>query len=55
MTTDFVPFSGSIEFTKPECAADADYCKRGSVIFNNDNPSGDPSRDKAVEIPVVFR
>ena len=55
MTTDFVPFTGSVEFIRPVCAAGADYCTHGAVIFRNDNPSGDPSRDKAVEIPVKFR
>ncbi|MDE1975269.1 MAG: hypothetical protein KGI49_02030 [Patescibacteria group bacterium] len=55
MTTSMVPFSGSVDFTPPQCAASQDYCRRGSVIFKNDNPSGDPSRDKAIEVPVVFK
>lgn len=54
MTGDFVPFEGSVEFKKPECADGADYCKRGAVIFQKDNPSGLPENDAAVEIPVVF-
>jgi hypothetical protein len=48
MTTEFVPFQGTIKFTKPS------YGTRGTVIFKNDNPSGDPARDKAVEVTVEF-
>jgi hypothetical protein len=55
MTTDFVPFGGAINFVKPKCAAGTDYCKRGSVIFKNDNPSGQASTSYAVEIPVIFQ
>ena len=48
MTEEFVPFEGTITFTKP------DYGTRGAVIFKNSNASGDPIRDKAVEIPIEF-
>jgi hypothetical protein len=54
MTADFVPFEGTINFTKSECAAGADYCKHGAVIFKNDNPSGQASTSFAVEVPVTF-
>jgi hypothetical protein len=54
MTTDFVPFEGMIIFAKPECAAGADYCKHGAIIFKNDNPSGQASTSYSVEIPVNF-
>lgn len=54
MTTDKVPFKATLEFTAPECAQTTDYCHRGAIILKNDNPSGDPARDKAVEIPVLF-
>jgi len=54
MTTDFVPFKGTINFVPTECSDGAEYCLRGAVIFKNDNPSGDPALDKAVEIPVIF-
>ena len=47
MTTDFVPFSGSIEFTKPKS-------KIGTIIFKKDNPSGLPSNDDSVSIPINF-
>jgi hypothetical protein len=49
MTTEFVPFKGEITFTVP------DGMKSGFIVFRNDNPSGDPSRDKSVSIPVKFK
>ncbi len=54
MTTEFVPFSGSLEFTSPYKEGDPDFMKRGSLIFKKDNPSGLPENDNAVEIPVLF-
>lgn len=48
MTEDFVPFSGSIEFTAP--ATDIGY-----LVFKKDNPSGLSEHDASVEIPVRFR
>lgn len=48
MTEDFVPFSGTLDFTAP--ASDT-----GFLVFKKDNPSGDASRDASVEIPVRFR
>ncbi len=53
MTTDYVPFSGTIEFTKPEC--EAEYCKRGSFIFKKDNPSGEAVFDDAIEFMFYFK
>lgn len=47
MTTDYVPFEGTIEFQKP-----AD--KTGFIIFRKDNPSGLPEHDNELRIPVVF-
>jgi hypothetical protein len=56
MTTDFVPFKATISFERPEINdSNESYARRGAVIFKNDNPSGDPSRDMAVEIPVYFK
>jgi hypothetical protein len=49
MTTDFVPFTGSIAYTAGATTTS------GFVVFKNDNPSGDPSRDKVLSIPVVFK
>ncbi len=53
MTTEFVPFEATLEFVVP-ANVDA-FGRRGSLILKNDNPSGDPARDKAVEIPVRFK
>ena len=50
-----VYFEGSVDFTVPTCAAGQDYCRRGAIIFKNDNPSGDPARSKSFELPVLFK
>jgi hypothetical protein len=50
MTTEFVPFLGTIEFEIPQ---DTPY-RRGTIIFRKDNPSGLPEHDDALEIPVTF-
>jgi hypothetical protein len=47
MTTEFVPFTATLEFTKPATAT-------GTLIVENDNPSGLPENAKQVEIPVRF-
>lgn len=52
MTTDFVPFTATLTFTTPTAGDPA--VNRGTLILKNDNPSGDPAKDKAVEIPVEF-
>ena len=50
MTTDFVPFSGTISYTiDPNTPYD-----RGTVIFMKSNPSGLPENDDAREIQVTF-
>jgi hypothetical protein len=54
MTTEFVPFTGTLEFTSPFKDGDQEFMKRGSLIFKKDNPSGLPENDDAVEIPVLF-
>lgn len=48
MTTDFVGFSGSLEFEKPQ----TDF---GLLLIEKDNPSGLPQFDAAYAIPVRFR
>lgn len=48
MTADFVPFK--ITLTYPAQPKGS----KGTLVFHNDNPSGDPSRDKSVTVPVVF-
>lgn len=48
MTAGPVPFSGSVDLTGIPPG-------NGYIRLGNDNPSGDPSRDKYVDIPVVFQ
>jgi hypothetical protein len=48
MTTDFVPFIATLNFTKP------DYGNNGFLILKKDNPSGLPEHDDALEIQVKF-
>lgn len=48
MTTEFVSFTGSVNYTLPNGATSTD----GFVVFMNDNPSGDPARDLILRIPV---
>ncbi len=50
MTTDFVPFEGTIEFEFDPNS----YNNRGYLILNKDNPSGLPEHDDALEIPIYF-
>ncbi len=47
MTTDFVPFTATLTFTKPTT-------KTGFLVISNDNPSGLPENDKSIEFPVTF-
>ena len=55
MTEAFVPFEGTLEFTK-EVEADSNVFlyPRGALILKNDNPSGLPENDRAIEIPILF-
>ncbi|MFW5871974.1 MAG: Gmad2 immunoglobulin-like domain-containing protein [bacterium] len=53
MTTDFVSFSGSIEFEAPEDIGD--FSDKGTIIFQKSNPSGLPENDDALEFDVLFR
>ena len=46
MTEDFVPFSADVQLTES-------YSGPATLILHNDNPSGDPSRDRSLEIPIV--
>lgn len=54
MTSEFVPFTATLNFTNPYKAGDPDFMKRGTLILKNDNPSGLPENDRAIEIPVRF-
>lgn len=47
MTTNFVPFVATLTFTSP-------VTKTGTLVLKNDNPSGDPAKQKQLDIPVVF-
>jgi hypothetical protein len=48
MTEDFVPFSGTLTFTRP---GEGD---RGTLIFSKDNPTDRPELDDSTAIPVFF-
>lgn len=48
MTEEFVPFKATIQFTKQKAGT------TGTLVLRNDNPSGDPDRDRVLEIPVKF-
>ncbi len=48
MTTEFVPFTGTINFTKPA------NVKSGFVILKRDNPSDLPQNDASIKIPIYF-
>ena len=47
MTTDYVPFTGALTFTAPSTHT-------GTMVLKNDNPSGDPKKQKELDIPVEF-
>ncbi len=48
MTEDFVPFKGTLTFPKQPAGS------VGTLVLQNDNPSGDPERQKQLFIPVKF-
>lgn len=50
MTTEFVPFTGTITYTVDPLTP----YNRGAIIFKKDNPSGLPEYDDAREIPITF-
>lgn len=47
MTEDLVPFTTNVTFTTPKE-------KNGMLVFESDNPSGNPENCKQVQIPVTF-
>lgn len=51
MTTNFVPFEGTLTFEIPETIP----YRRGAIIFQKSNASGLPENDDAIEIPVEFK
>lgn len=56
MTTEFVPFEGTLVFESPvfEETDENHFNRRGSLILKKDNPSGLPENDDALEIPIMF-
>lgn len=54
MTTEFVPFTATLTFTNPYKLGDLDFMKQGTLILKKDNPSGLPTNDEVLEIPVRF-
>lgn len=48
MTTEFVPFEVTLEFTQPSTDT-------GALVLKKDNPSGLPEHDDQLVIPVRFR
>lgn len=48
MTTNYVPFTVTLNFDKSATST-------GTLILQKDNPSGDPSQDDSVQIPVTFK
>lgn len=50
MTEDFVPFSGTVEYSLPTDV----YSASGTIIFQKANPSGLPENDDAREVSVIL-
>ncbi len=46
MTTDFVPFVITLNFTTTDTS--------GTLVLQNDNPSGEPANAKSISIPLTF-
>jgi len=54
MTTEFIPFSTTLEFENPYQAGDPEYWKQGTLVLKRDNPSGLPENDQALEVTIYF-
>jgi hypothetical protein len=54
MTIDFVPFTGTVNFTSPYSPGDPVAWKQGSIVFKKDNPSGETQNDAQVIVPIQF-
>lgn len=54
MTTDKVPFSGTLSFTNPYPTSTNPTFANATLIFQKSNPSGLPANDDALEIPVLL-
>ena len=51
MTEEFVPFTATVEFETPSAIG---IINRGAIILKNDNLSGLPENDRALEIPIIL-
>jgi benzoyl-CoA reductase/2-hydroxyglutaryl-CoA dehydratase subunit BcrC/BadD/HgdB len=51
MTTNFVPFEGTLTFEIPETIP----YRHGAIIFQKSNPSDLPENDDTIEIPIEFK
>ncbi len=51
MTTEYVPFTATLAFTKP----DTQVSDRGWLILKKDNPSGEPQFDNALEVEIHYQ
>lgn len=49
MTTEFVPFTANLIFTKPSAPMSA------VLVFKKDNPSGLPENDDLIEVPIIIQ
>jgi hypothetical protein len=47
MTDEFVPFSSTISWATTTA-------REGTLRLHRDNPSGEPSKDASIDIPIVF-
>lgn len=54
MTTEFVPFTATLQFVNPYSEGADESLKTGTLILRKENPSGEPERDDSLEIPVRF-
>lgn len=55
MTEDFIPFEGTLTFTTEDPSLSSTFLyPNATLILKNDNPSGEPEYDRAVEIPLLF-
>ncbi len=51
MTSEYVPFKGTLTFTRP----DTQVSDRGWFILKKDNPSGNPAWDDALEVEIKYQ
>jgi hypothetical protein len=48
MTENFVPYTSTLTFPPQPKGS------KGKLILKKDNPSGEPSRDDSLIVPVIF-